>query len=117
MPHIFLQTTSDVVENQDIVDILEKLVARLSTFDTIGSHAIKAYHSLSHTWLIGSGGPNGFIHCEVAILDGRDSALKKQITDGMYEELLECFHASRDSKEAGITLELREMDRETYRKG
>ena len=27
MPHIILETTSDVVENQDVVDILEALVA------------------------------------------------------------------------------------------
>jgi 5-carboxymethyl-2-hydroxymuconate isomerase len=116
MPHIILETTSDVVENQDIVDILERLVTKLGSFETIGSHAIKAYHSLRHTWLIGEGGPNGFIHCEVAILTGRPSELKNSIADGMYAELLECFHQSQDSKEAGITLELREMDKETYRK-
>ena len=116
MPHISLQTTSDVVENQDIVDILERLVLKLSSFETVSSHAIKAYHALRPTWLIGEGGPNGFIHCEVAILNGRPLELKKAIADGMYAELLDCFHASRDSKEAGITLELREMDKETYRK-
>lgn len=116
MPHIYLQTTSDVVENQDLVEILERLVAKLASFDTIGSHAIKAYHSFATTWLIGEGGPNGFVHCEVAILTGRPSDLKNAIADGMYAELLECFPGSRDSKEAGITLELREMDKETYRK-
>ena len=116
MPHIILETSSDVVENQDVVDILEHLVRKLGTFDTIGSHAIKAYHSLRHTWLIGEGGPHGFIHCEVAILNGRPRELVNTIADGMYEELLACFHASRDSGEAGITLELREMDKETYRK-
>ncbi len=116
MPHIKLQTTSDVVENQDLVEILERLVAKLASFETIHSHAIKAYHNLQHTWLIGDGGPHGFIHCEVAILDGRPQELKNAIADGMYAELLECFAASCDSKEAGITLELREMDHLTYRK-
>jgi 5-carboxymethyl-2-hydroxymuconate isomerase len=116
MPHICVETTSDVVENQDIVDILQRLVDKLSTFESVSPASIKAYHSLRHTWIIGENGPNGFIHCEVAILTGRDTELKKTIADGMYAELLDCFHASRDSKEAGITLELREMDKETYRK-
>lgn len=116
MPHIKLQTTSDVVENQDLVDILERLVNKLASFETIRPAAIKAYHNLQHTWLIGEDGPHGFIHCEVAILDGRDPATKTAIADGLYAELLECFAASRDSGEAGITLELREMDSQTYRK-
>ena len=116
MPHIRLQTTSDVVENQDLVEILERLVAKLASFETVSPPAIKAYHNLQHTWLIGDGGPHGFIHCEVAILSGRPKELKNAIADGMYAELLDCFSASRDSKEAGITLELREMDKEAYRK-
>ena len=116
MPHINLETTSDVVENQDIVDILERLVNKLATFDTVSSHAIKAHHALRHTWLIGEGGPHGFIHCEVAILTGRPQDLKNAIADGMFAELVACFPASHESKEAGITLELREMEKETYRK-
>lgn len=116
MPHIILETTSDVVENPDTVDILQRLVDKLSTFETVNSAAVKGYHSLRHTWIIGEGGPNGFVHCEVAILTGRPESLKKEIADGMYAELLECFHQSRDSGEAGITLELREMEKETYRK-
>ncbi len=116
MPHILLETTSDVVENQDVVDILERLVKKLSTFESVSSAAIKAYHGLRHTWHMGDGAPAGFIHCEVAILTGRSPELKAAIADGMHAELLECFHASRDSKEASITLELREMEKETYRK-
>lgn len=116
MPHICLETTSDVVENQDVVDILQRLVDKLAEFDSIGPHAIKAYHSLRNTWIIGEGGPDGFVHCEVAILTGRSADLKKEISDGMYAELLDCFHRSAESKEAGITLELREMEKEFYRK-
>ncbi|MBI1331376.1 MAG: hypothetical protein GC165_00700 [Armatimonadetes bacterium] len=116
MPHIRLETTSDVVENQDAVDILQRLVDKLAEFDTIGPYSIKAYHVLRNTWLIGEGGPSGFIHCEVAILTGRSPDLKRAIADGMFAELQDCFNRSRESEEAGITLELREMDKEIYRK-
>ena len=116
MPHIHLETTSDVVENQDLVDILQHLVDKLAEFDTVSPASIKAYHSLRSTWIIGEGGPAGFVHCEVAILTGRSPDLKEAIADGMYAELVSCFSRSAESKEAGITLELREMEKETYRK-
>ncbi|HLO98420.1 MAG TPA: hypothetical protein VK171_07490 [Fimbriimonas sp.] len=116
MPHIKLETTSCVVENQDVVDILEHLVKKLASFETVKPASIKAYHALRNTWVLGEGHPQGFVHCEVAILTGRDDALKARIADGMYEELLACFKASVESKEAGITMELREMDAAIYRK-
>ncbi|MEI7575953.1 MAG: hypothetical protein WCK51_03600 [Armatimonadota bacterium] len=116
MPHIILETTSDVVENQDVVDILEALVARLAGFESISPASIKGYHSLRHTWVMGEGGPHGFVHCEVAILSGRPEELVQEITDGMYAALLEGFSRSKESGEAGITLELRQMEKATYRK-
>ena len=116
MPHIILETTSDVVENQDIVDILETLVAKLATFESISPSSIKGYHSLRNTWIIGEGGAHGFVHCEVAILSGRPEDLVQQITDGMYAALIESFSRSHESGEAGITLELRQMEKATYRK-
>ena len=70
MPHIILETTSDIVENPDVVDILERLVAKLATFETVSSKAIKGYHGLRNTWIMGDGAPAGFVHCEVAILTG-----------------------------------------------
>lgn len=116
MPHIILETTSDVVENQDVVDILEALVAKLAGFESISPASIKGYHSLRNTWVIGEGGPHGFVHCEVAILSGRPEELVQEITDGMYAALLNEFARSKESGEAGITLELRQMEKATYRK-
>jgi 5-carboxymethyl-2-hydroxymuconate isomerase len=116
MPHIIVETTSDVVENQDIVDILERLVAKLASFETITPASIKGYHGLRNTWINGEGAPAGFIHCEVAILSGRQAELVQKITDEMYVELKSCFASSVSSGEAGITLEVREMQKETYRK-
>lgn len=116
MPHISLETTSDVVENQDIVDILERLVARLSTIEQVRPASIKAYHVLRHTWLIGEGGPNGFIHCEISVMSGRGVSFSIEVANVMHAELLDCFKRSQETKEAGITLEVREMDHLTYRK-
>lgn len=116
MPHIILETTADLPENSGIPDILEALVAKLATFESISSNAIKGYHTLRSVWVMGDGGPPGFAHCTVKILTGRAPELRKKIAAGMYEELKNQFHESLAANEVGLTLELHEMDSETYHK-
>ncbi len=116
MPHIHLETTADLPENANIPDILEALVAMLSGFESISSSSVKAYHSLRSNWDMGEGAPAGFAHCTVAIISGRPLELRQSIANGMYTELKKHFEMSLTDQEVGITLELREMDRETYMK-
>lgn len=116
MPHIVLETTSDLPENANVPDILEALVAKLSGMETIDSKSVKAYHTLRSVWSMGHGAPPGFAHCTVAIVTGRDDALKKKIADEMYAVLKQQFTQSLEHGEVGITLELREMNKDTYRK-
>ncbi|MBC8065572.1 MAG: hypothetical protein H7Y17_12125 [Chlorobia bacterium] len=116
MPHIHLETTADLPENANIPDILEALVARLVGFETIQSASVKAYHSLRSNWQMGAGAPAGFCHCTVGIMSGRPLELRESISKGMFAELKSHFEMSLESGEVGITLELREMDRETYMK-
>jgi len=116
MPHIILETTSDLPENANVPDILEDLAAKLSSMDTVDSKAVKAYHTLRSVWSMGSEAPPGFAHCTVAILTGRDEALRKRIADEMYGVLKAHFAQSLEHGEVSLTLELREMAKETYRK-
>lgn len=116
MPHIHLETTADLPENANIPDILEALVRTLCTFDTIASESVKAYHLLRSNWAMGEGAPPGFAHCTVMLMSGRDLALRTKIADGMYAELKSHFTMSLSANEVAITLEIREADRETYRK-
>src|SRR5438046_921430 len=116
MPHIILETTSDLPENANVPDILEALVSKLCTMETIDPTAVKAYHTLRMVWSMGEGAPPGFAHCAVAVVTGRDPALLNKISDGMYSVLKQQFAQSLEHGEVGITLELREMNKETYRK-
>ncbi len=116
MPHIILETTADLPENSGIPDILDALVAKLASFEAINSKAIKGYHTLRSVWSMGEGGPPGFAHCTVRILSGRPVELRKKISAGMFEELRKHFKESLDLDEVGLTLELQEMDSETYHK-
>jgi len=114
MPHIILETTADLPENSDIPQILEALVETLTRFETIQSQTIKAYHHLKSNWAMGEGAPAGFAHVEICILAGRTEEIKAKICAGMYETLCTHFGQSLRSEEASITLELREMDPQTY---
>ena len=114
MPHIILETTADLPENANVPDILEALVARLSSLESVDSKAVKAYHTLRSVWSMGEGAPPGFAHCSVLILTGRPEELRKKISDAMYGVLKEHFSQSLELGEVGLTLELREMDSATY---
>jgi 5-carboxymethyl-2-hydroxymuconate isomerase len=116
MPHIHLETTADLEENANVPDILEALTEELSSYETIPSKGVKAVHSLRSVWCIGEGGPAGFAHCEVAILQGRPLELRQAIANSMMEILRAQFSESVESGAATITLELREMEKDTYRK-
>lgn len=116
MPHIILETTADLPENAQVPDILEALTEELSSYETVTPSAIKAYHTLRSNWCMGAGGPPGFAHVTVAIMTGRPLELRKKIADGMWKVLREQFAESLGNEEVSLTLEVREMDADTYRK-
>jgi 5-carboxymethyl-2-hydroxymuconate isomerase len=116
MPYIELETTADLAENGQIPDILEQLVAALSNLEGIASASVKSYHALRSVWVMGEGAPAGFARCTVAILSGRTPGERTAIADTLYAVLREAFAEGLAAGEIALTLEVREMDRLTYRK-
>jgi len=116
MPHIHLQTTTNIGDATPIPVALASLVELLSGFETIQPEAIKAYHTLRETWHMGAGAKPGFIHCEVALLTGRSEALRQEISVAFEKRLLELFSNAIEAGLAKTTVEVREMDAATYRR-
>ncbi len=116
MPHIVLETTSDLLENDRIPDLLEALVEELCAHDTVTPAAVKAYHGLRMNWHMGPGAPRGFAHCEVRLLAGRSEELRARIADAMQARLRSLLSQSLADGVVSVTLEVREMDAFTYRK-
>lgn len=116
MPHIELKTTADLAGRLDVPSLLRKLTERLSTFESVKPAAIKAYHVPIECWITGEGAPKGFAHCTVGILSGRPAELKLRMADGLVAVMREALAAEVQAGEASVTLELREMEAETYRK-
>lgn len=116
MPHIHLETTADLEENANVPDILEALTAELSSHESIPCKGVKAFHSLRSVWCIGEGGPPGFAHCEVALLQGRPLEVRQKIATSLMAVMQEHFAESIQAGYVHVTLELREMDKDTYQK-
>ncbi len=116
MPFIQLVTSSDLAENAHIPDILTILVEKLSTFDTINSRDIKSFHCLVANWVTGIGCQPGFAAVKVEILEGRPQELLDSIATGMFEVLTQCFLESLAADLVNLTLEVRQMEKATYRK-
>lgn len=114
MPHLKLDATSNVLEVGAVPEILRELVAELCRHETIDPASVKAYFREQSVWSMGKGARPGFIHLEVAVLDGRPLELKQAIAQGMRGVLERCFARSIAEGLVGLTIEIRDMDRATY---
>ena len=116
MPHLQLEYGGDVAEKGELKSILEELVAKAGTFDTVASKALKAYVRESPVWTTGEGHPPGFVHLTFCVLEGRSIDLLGQMADGLYEVLKSRFATSVDRGSVALSLEVRLMMASTYRK-
>lgn len=114
MPHIHLEVTSDLLDEADVERVLEDLASRLESFETIAGPSVKAYFTERDVWAMGTGAPAGFVHCTIGVLKGRPLELRQRIASGMSQTLRDFYREAIDDGRAGLTLELREMDSDTY---
>ncbi len=114
MPHLILETTADLPENANIPDILLALGVELATFESVSSASIKAYHTLRSVWCMGDGAPPGFAHLTVAVLSGRTLEWRQDVGQRLHQVLSSHMTESLAADEVSVTVELREMVKETY---
>jgi 5-carboxymethyl-2-hydroxymuconate isomerase len=114
MPYVHLETTADLHENGDVPDILDAIVARLESFETVTGVTLRAYHTLRSVWSVGTGSPQGFVQCTISVLTGRPLEVRQAMVDAVLDVLKESFAYSMEQHEAAISVEVREMDRHTY---
>jgi len=114
MPHLKLDVSNNVLVQTEIQDVLRALVDELSRHETIDSASVKAYVREHSVWAMGQGARSGFIHLEVAILEGRPPDLKQRIAQGLRKVLEQTFAEPLELGVAGLTIEVRDMERATY---
>ena len=114
MPRLILETTADLPENGQVPQILEALVEALSHHEGVASRTVKACHTLRSVWHMGEGAPPGFAHLTVAVLTGRTLEWRKHVAKTLYDVMREQFAESLAAQEVSVTLDLHEMNGDTY---
>jgi 5-carboxymethyl-2-hydroxymuconate isomerase len=116
MPHIKVDVSANAARPGRIKPFLSDLAARLADFESIESGAVKAYLNVREHFAMNPDGRPAFIHVEVALMRGRNLELRSQIADAMREIVIAEFAEKVSHDGIAITVEIREMDAETYRR-
>ena len=93
---------------------LGELATLLASFETVEPRAVKAYANVREHFALLPEGPAGFAHVEVSLMRGRSLELRKAIADAMRARVLDEFEEKVAQGEIAITVEIREMDPDTY---
>lgn len=109
MPHLQLSLAGSA-STFGIREILEELVAAFSQVETVDPGSLKAYVTELPLAVFGEGHPDGMVHCTARVLSGRPLELRQR----MGQVLAEVLRKHYGDDPVKITVEIREMDRDTY---
>ncbi|MBS1707094.1 MAG: hypothetical protein JSS65_00050 [Armatimonadetes bacterium] len=117
MPHVVLEVTDNLPEAAEVGPLLAELAKAIGGIESVDPKAVKVYANVRQHWAMGQGASPGFCHLTICVLSGRPLELRRQMADRLYSVLRSHFSRSLASGLASSTLEVREMDAQTYRKG
>jgi len=114
MPHIVLEYTQNLIASVDVPKLLADLHHALAAQPDIDLKRIKTRALVIANSVVKDRDHNDgqFMHVTVSVLEGRSATLRKQYGQALYDILM----AARPEKfpDCALTLEVREMNRETY---
>ena len=118
MPQLTLEYTRNIEDSAlKVEEILGELQQTLADKGGIDLGAFKSRARRLDTFRIGDGNVQGaFVHLEVALFSGRSLELRQALGDRCLEVLKKHFAGALLAHKMQITVEMREIDREAYRK-
>jgi len=117
MPHFKLEYSTNVTEEPDPKEFfarVHKLLAELGPFsiDSMKSRIIPCPN-----YFVSDGKKDqAFVHLELAILPGRDAEVKKRVSRELLAMLKNAFPITAAEKICSFTVEIRELDGDSYSK-
>jgi 5-carboxymethyl-2-hydroxymuconate isomerase len=110
MPHIILEYSDNLLPDVDVQALLNKLQDALAT-QGIDKARIKTRGVKLENFVVGDKGPDGaMMHGTLLLLEGRDIAAKKKLSEPLYAALKE----AADGRNCAVTFEVRDMVKDTY---
>lgn len=117
MPHVVLELSANLRESPaDIAALLERIHATLGTLGfTVDDVKSRAYRC--DTYRVGTGADDrAFAHLAVGVLDRNPPERRRAIVDALLGVVGDAFARSRAALDCDVTVEVRTMDGDGYRK-
>lgn len=117
MPHLNLEYSSNIRQNVDFQVVFRDLHRVLNEVGQVTLNNCKSRAGKLDTFYIGDGDEeHALVHLEIALLAGRSSQLKSAISSAALEVLRKHYQETLDFRGLQISVEIRDIERETYRK-
>lgn len=115
MPHCILECSSNIVEKSDFRPVLQELNQTLAGTGLFKLNDIKSRVIIHDSFLIGDGDEKrGFAALSVGILRGRNEATRQLISRICFEILIRHFQTSLKELKFDISVQINEIDKESY---
>ena len=115
MPHFILEYSDNILEDVQPDDIFSKLHELLVNSGPFELSAIKS-RAIAHKDFYAADGnkSNAFVHLTLCIFKGRELSLRQTVGNLLLELLMKEFDRTYQRLPCSITVEIREIDSDTY---
>ncbi len=117
MPHFILEHSSNILESPVTTDLLRSLHTLLVDCGPFKLEDIKSRVHCHQVYCVADGSSDtAFVHLQLALLPGRSEDIRRSVSERLLEFLKRSFSQSLESLCCSLTVELRELDKNTYQK-
>jgi 5-carboxymethyl-2-hydroxymuconate isomerase len=117
MPHCVLEYSDNILEKSEIRNVLKSINELLDKSEQFRLSDIKSRAICYETVYLGDGSPErAFVNLKVSILSGRNLIIRKELSTKLHDLLIEKFSSSTQNTKCSLTVEIKEIDTETYSK-
>ena len=114
MPHVIAECSTNLAELVDLDEVLRRLhEAALSTgIFPLGGLRTRL-HLVEHCRVADGNPANAFVHVEIAVSEGRDLPTRRRAAETVFHALCAALDGRTAEHPLALSLELRELERET----
>jgi len=115
MPHFVLEYSDNILEEVDFKDFFKKLHTLLVDVGPFNLSDVKSRAIRHQEFYVANGQEsNAFVHLTLSIFKGRDLSIRQAVGERILAFLKGEFARSFEELSCSVTVEVREMQKETY---
>ena len=115
MPHVTVEYSGNIGESLDATALMQRVHELLSSYETFNRNEIKSRCYRAEKFYVANGdASHAFVHLRLDILAGRELALKQALGPKLTELLREAFLIDTKNTRVDVSVEIRDMARESY---